>query len=123
MPNVRVVFKCPICDAAITQPVSPLREDQSVCLEDQKDAVPRGFFAQNSKEYWTASGSVVVNLGDLVSTMHHADRRRLNGCCGLDGCDGPNLVCRNGHEIGTKKSDCWTPRAAILLENVIQVNE
>jgi hypothetical protein len=50
---------------------------------------------------------VLVNLNDLVGTEHHQDRHRLNGCCGLDGCDGPNLVCPKGHEIGTERSDCW----------------
>jgi hypothetical protein len=66
---------------------------------------------------------VIVNIADLVSIRRHPDFRRLNGCCGLDGCDGPNLVCTNGHEIGTEKSDCWTPHAAVLLENVVGVNE
>lgn len=35
---------------------------------------------------------------------------RLNGCCGLDGCDGPNMLCRVCEaEVGTMQSDCWTP--------------
>ena len=33
---------------------------------------------------------------------------RRNGCCGLDGMDGPNRICRCGAEIGTEQSDCWT---------------
>jgi len=122
MPDIRVVFRCSICQAAITQPVSPLKQDQAVSLEEGKAVVPKGFFAPNKKEYWTTTGSVIVNLADLVSTRRHPDFRRVNGCCGFDGCDGPNLVCRNGHEIGTKKSDCWTPHAAILVEGVVPVN-
>jgi hypothetical protein len=43
--------------------------------------------------------------------------------CGLDGMDGPNLVCVNGHEIGTEKSDCWMPHAAVLLDSIVRVNE
>jgi len=77
----------------------------------------------NSQEYWSAAGRVLVNLADLVGTKHHPDYRRRAGCCGLDGLDGPNLVCSNGHEVGTEKSDCWMPHAAVLLENVIEVNE
>ncbi|NLU66175.1 hypothetical protein [Streptomyces sp. HNM0574] len=44
-----------------------------------------------------------------------ADRRRRNGCCGLDGCDGPNLLCAGcGAEIATRRSDCWTPQQVTL---------
>jgi len=85
--------------------------------------VPQGFFSINSKEYWSADGQFVVNLADLVGTKHHSDRGRQNGCCGLDGLDGPNLTCANGHEVGTEKSDCWMPHAAVLLETVISANE
>lgn len=38
------------------------------------------------------------------------DTSRLSGCCGLDGCDGPNMLCRLCKTaIGTMQSDCWTP--------------
>jgi len=73
----------------------------------------------NSKEFWDAQGRFVVNLADLVGTRPSPDGRRLSGCCGRDGLDGPNLVCVNGHEVGTEKSDCWMPHAAVLLESVI----
>ena len=85
--------------------------------------MPEGVFAVNSHEYWSASGRFVVNLADLVGTKHHSERSRRNGCCGLDGLDGPNLICVNGHEVGTEKSDCWMPHAAVLLETVVSVNE
>ena len=123
MSDSRIIFKCPLCDSVITQPLSPLQPDQPVCLEDGRPAVPKGFFGVNSREYWSAVGHVLVNLADLVGTKRHSDFHRLNACCGLDGLDGPNLVCSNGHEVGTEKSDCWMPHAAVLLENVIGVNE
>ena len=107
----------------ITRPLLSLGPDKSICLEDGKPAVPEGFFTVNNQEYWCVAGDVVVNLADLVGTKHHQDYRRRNGCCGLDGMDGPNLVCPNGHEVGTEKSDCWMPHAAVLLENVSGVNE
>ena len=77
----------------------------------------------NSADYSSTPGRVLVNLRDLIGTKRHADSRRLNGCCGLDGLDGANLVCVNGHEVGTEKSDCWMAQAAVLLDNVIWVNE
>ncbi len=34
---------------------------------------------------------------------------RLNGCCGLDGCDGSNLVCARGHEVATEVAPVSAP--------------
>ena len=123
MTDERISFECPVCRAVITRPLTSLPNDQSICLDDGKPAIPEGFFSTINSEEWRVSGTVVVNLRDLVGTKHHPDFRRLNGCCGLDGLDGPNLVCPNGHEIGTEKSDCWMSHAAVLLDNVIRPNE
>jgi hypothetical protein len=123
MGNGRVFFECPICKAAITRPLLPLGPDQQLCLENGKAAVPEGFFGVKTREQWSAKGSTLVNLSDLVGTHHHPDVHRLAGCCGLDGMDGPNLLCANGHEIGTEKSDCWMPHAAVLLGCVVRVYE
>jgi hypothetical protein len=120
MSERHTVFTCPVCHVAITRPLLPLRPDQSICLEDGKPAVPKGFFGINKQEYWSVAGHVLVNLGDLVGTEHSGGN---NGCCGLDGLDGPNLVCANGHEVGTEKSDCWMPHAAVLLYNVIGIDK
>jgi len=114
-----VVFECAVCRLPITRPLSHLAPDESVCLEYGQSAVPEGRFANNSADYWSVAGGVLVNLADLVGTSRHPDSRRLNGCCGLDGCDGPNLVCVNGHEIATERSDCWMAHAAVLVENVV----
>jgi hypothetical protein len=32
----------------------------------------------------------------------------------MDGTDGINKLCANGHEIATEKSDCWMPTAVIF---------
>ncbi|WP_045864566.1 hypothetical protein [Streptomyces sp. WMMB 714] len=48
-------------------------------------------------------------------------RGRRNGCCGLDGCDGPNLVCRRcGAEVATERSDCWTPQEVVLVPAAVE---
>jgi hypothetical protein len=31
-----------------------------------------------------------------------------SGCCGSDGCDGPNRACGCGNVVATEWSDCWT---------------
>jgi hypothetical protein len=90
----------------------------SVCYEDGKAAVPEGYFALSDEDYWTEStGCPLINLADLVGVRHHPDSRRNIGCCGRDGCDGPNLVCDQGHEIGTERSDCWMAHGVVLLGN------
>jgi hypothetical protein len=112
------VFCCPVCQVVITRPLLAMSEGQQICVEDGKAAVPEGRFG-TSNDYWPASGGYIfVNLADLVGTKRHPDPHRLNGCCGLDGCDGPNLVCENGHEVATERSDCWMAHAAILVQNV-----
>jgi|SRR5215831_9113867 len=121
--KANIEASCPLCRAVITRPLSPLGPDQRLCLEDGKAAVPEGFFGVKTGDQWSAEGSILVNLSDLVETHHHSDLHRLAGCCGLDGMDGPNLVCVNGHEIGTEKSDGWMPHAAVLLDSIVQVSE
>ncbi len=58
--------------------------------------------------------TVLISPDDLTVHRLHPDPRRRSGCCGLDGCDGPNLVCNCGNEIATESSDCWTARVVRL---------
>lgn len=52
--------------------------------------------------------TVLIHPDDARGLRPHPDRSRRNGCCRLDGLDGPNLVCaRCGAEIATEVSDCW----------------
>ena len=69
---------------------------------------------EDGSSYTQATDEFIVNLSDLRNICYHPNRKRTNGCCGLDGCDGRNLICINGHEIGTERSDCWHPHSASL---------
>ena len=72
-----------------------------------------------SCDYWTRfEGCVLVNIADVIGTKTHPDASRLNGCCALDGLDGPNLLCENGHEVATAVSDCWMAHAVALVKDV-----
>ncbi|MFE9428621.1 hypothetical protein ACFYNO_37400 [Kitasatospora sp. NPDC006697] len=56
-----------------------------------------------------------LDPADHPGTAPHPSSSRRNGCCGLDGMDGPNLVCGGcGAEVGTEQSDCWTGRSTVL---------
>src|SRR5689334_12958671 len=119
MQSDRTVFECPVCRQVVTRPVLPLLSDKSVGTADGEPAVPEGVFAIGDEDFSiVANACPIVNLADLIGTIHHADGRRRNGCCGSDGLNGPNLLCRNGHEIGTEQSDCWMSHAAVLVRNV-----
>lgn len=51
-----------------------------------------------------------INPDDLTKAVRRTkNRRRLGGCCGMAGNNGPNQVCTCGAEIGTLQADCWTP--------------
>ena len=114
-----VVFACGECGAVITVPLLPWRD--GLCYEDGEAAVPRGHFALSDDDYRTGStGQVLVNVDDVVGTSSHPDSRRSQGCCGLDGTEGPNLVCPSSHEVATACTDCWMSHAAVLVPNVVR---
>ena len=52
-----------------------------------------------------------LNLDDVSTTTKQIGGvRRLIGCCGVSGLDGPNRGCvKCGTEVGTEQSDCFTP--------------
>ncbi|ANU06832.1 hypothetical protein [Paraurantiacibacter namhicola] len=119
-------FHCQGCDRALTGEITvqSLKDPsvQTACLIDQRPVCAKGSGFKSYEpllrshdpirpaalefvpQYW-------LNPEDFEATGKVTRKRgRTNGCCGLDGCDGPNIECREcGTEIGTKQSDCWTP--------------
>ena len=104
------------------------RERDALKEADGEPLLATGFYvihqARGELFYHCEDGDYVVNLTDMQNTKHHPNRSRLNGCCGLDGCDGVNTLCINGHEVGTEHSDCWMPHFMALPPGlVIQTDE
>jgi hypothetical protein len=107
------VFRCRACGVPLTARLRRLM-DRSLLNDNEGEAyVPQGTFIVSRGDFGPAR-QFVVHLGDLVDVGYHDDPRRRNGCCGLDGCDGMNRVCREGHEVGTERSDCWLCHGAHL---------
>ncbi len=105
---------CKTCGIALTQDIS-LYRGESFGLEDGQDYIQPGVYTVGDGEYFSASEDcIIINKSDFVNVEDHPDGSRLNGCCGFAGCDGPNKVCINGHEVATEKSDCWMPNAVIF---------
>jgi hypothetical protein len=77
--------------------------------------MPRGSYADSEE-----LGGLVLNPDDVAGTRPHPDPGRRNGCCRLDGLDGPNLICaRCGSEIATQQSDCWSQQQIVILPDAI----
>ena len=115
---------CKTCDLEISKEVSELKDLSLINSNDREDYIPEGFFLINDHDQITCfeqKGAIIINIKDLVNSKRHSNRSRLNGCCGLDGCDGMNRVCLHNHEIGTEKSDCWMPHLVALNPNFVEL--
>ena len=76
-----------------------------------EDLLPPGqLMKEDGSSFQHEAGYFLANVADAEQMQLTSDSRRLNGCCGLDGCDGPNLQCEIcGTYVATKRTDCWTP--------------
>lgn len=92
---------------------------------EAEDAVPvrDGSGKEVGWHEYSPAGAIVANPADIAEGALHSTGVD-NGCCGSDGCDGPNRACRCGAVVGTEWSDCWTqaevrfvPDAVTVLEN------
>lgn len=109
------IFRCAKCGCEVTRPVVALMDRKQMVNSDRQPFLPSGFYTVSDGKYYTGlADALIVCLADVINTKRHSNPSRLNGCCGLDGCDGPNRLCINGHEIGTEKSDCWMAHAMLL---------
>lgn len=127
MSNRKAYFSCMTCNIKLTNLLEELVDLTKLSEEDGQDHLPQGNYlvAPDPYEiggYYThATGQYLINNNDLINTKRHHDPGRLNGCCGLDGCDGKNIVCINGHEIGTERSDCWLAHSTSLDSESVKI--
>ena len=106
MQSLVICNNCQRICSNLLSPVEKVSESDSV---DCQNIVAKGHF-------WIArdfipehvNGNVVINLNDFIGLKPHPDKRRHNGCCDDDGCDGPNLICACGEDLATRVADCWT---------------
>ncbi len=111
---------CKACNLEISEPLTELKDLSLINKNHGQDYIPRGFYLiQQETAYQILKGSIIINIKDLINSKHHSDGSRLNGCCGLDGCDGMNRVCLHDHEIGTEYSDCWRYHKVILNPELV----
>ena len=120
-----VVVRCRECSVPLSVALERLVVASSSLKDgDKQPHVPRGRLVVSDGESFTETeGQIMVHLSDAINTRHHEEARRLQGCCGLDGCNGRNTVCCNGHEVGTEKSDCWMPHVLLLDAGMVVVKD
>ena len=109
----RLILRCAQCDVQISPALEVLDDLGAVDEGDEQPLVPQGRYFLSAPfldagHTWSSitRDEIIVNLGDVMNTRPGGIR---NGCCGVDGLDGTNTFCINGHPIGTEKSDCWMP--------------
>ncbi|WP_224282312.1 hypothetical protein [Streptomyces sp. LS1784] len=109
------IFHCANCQQPLTGEVQPgesLRGPERP--PGNEIASPRmalGTFKVNFD-----ASLLILHPDDLPGTALHSDPRRLTGCCGPAGQDGPNLVCSGcDAEVATKECDCWTDNLVALI--------
>lgn len=112
------VFRCRRCRTELTRPA---REVPLPAPDDHRPPedtgaglplpprVPAGTYAA------TESG-FVLHPGDVRGLTPIHGRGRRNGCCGMDGLDGPNLACGGcGADVATERNDCWCAWQQVTL--------
>ena len=104
--------KCRSCDTTLTPQLRLLVDSAELDESDQADYVPKGFIWESDGQFHSGrEGRFFVNIADVLDLQDHADSRRLSGCCGPAGIDGPNQCCECGAAVATLMADCWMPHA------------
>jgi len=109
----RLIFWCARCDVPLSSALERVDDLSVVGEEDAQPLIPHGRYMLSAAlldagHTWSGltRDEIIVNLRDVINIQPGGTR---NGCCGVDGLDGINTFCVNGHPIGTEKSDCWMP--------------
>ncbi len=106
---------CRVCGAVLTRNIRELANSERPREGDRKPFVRAGrFYVMRAGDAYGPVDDIAVNLRDVLDLKRHPETRRNSGCCGRDGLDGKNLLCAEGHEVATEKSDCWMPHRVVF---------
>lgn len=112
-------IRCKRCRNVLTQPLVRAEANFQPDTRDRQPFVPQGVAYFEQGRYWSvepgASGIWCIHLESQLGMQLTTDPTRLNGCCDLDGCDGPNLLCAHCRAaVATAKKDCWMPHCILF---------
>jgi hypothetical protein len=76
----------------------------------------RGTMMQEDGSYFRGKqGAYITHPDDVLHTHLTTELKRISGCCGLDGCGGPNLQCDGcGSYVAVKMTDCWLSHCVVF---------
>jgi hypothetical protein len=118
---MRQILHCHACGAALSRAVEigDKAQGERPAFADLQHILPRGWAYRSDKAYRQGPANprdpldfapqvwmTILDIRPTVGLTPLTDR--LNGCCGMDGCNGPNRICACGAHVGTEMSDCWT---------------
>ncbi|CAE6700626.1 hypothetical protein R69927_03263 [Paraburkholderia domus] len=120
-----VCFRCNRCDAPITRALMIADTSQYTTRGGEswkfgEPCFPAGFAIRERGDVWKAyAGCWLVQEDDVIglSVTHHVDR--TNGCCGMTGWRGPNLICRCGEHVASAETDCTVPNFVALNKDQV----
>lgn len=116
-----VIMVCVSCGKTLTNALRQLEEMPRPTHAQPEDerylpTIPLGAWASDPDPIgWrdglptSTPGCLVINPADAIGVLSSEDPLRNSGCCGHDGLDGPNLLCRGcSSEVATLRDDCWS---------------
>ena|SRR5688572_18503993 len=116
------VLRCRSCQRPLSAVLHSNVDPAGTNHADRAPFVPAGNIHLSDGEFFTATEDrYIINLDDGRNLTDHTNVKRLAGCSGMDGCDGPNKLCLCGAEVATEKSDCWMPHALIFEADAVEI--
>jgi hypothetical protein len=122
---------CKACMVQLTPELLEYTGNISEDAQDGHDYIPKGYYKicdgtwgytiHKSGLCEDEKGQIIINVKDLINAVTHYDHSKTAGCCGLDGCNGPNKICTAGHEVATEHSDCWHTWATVFDNDAVVV--
>lgn len=122
---MQTVFKCKECGVLLSKPLVGPISPSKMSFVDETDHVSIGHFGLVDEDFRIEfKDEYIINLQDKINVKFTKDLSKKNGCCGMDGMDGMNTLCINGHEIGTECSDCWMSHGLVFhREKVVKIDQ
>lgn len=89
-----------------------LPQEEAVATAQKDDVV--------GMRVYSPAGAISINPSDMLPDSLRSAGRDA-GCCGSDGCDGPNRACACcGAMVATEWSDCWTQAEVRFLPEAVE---
>ena len=111
---------CRSCSTRLSNDLQPIGFGERNETIGEEFLQRSGLMQEDGTFFHRCCGNYIAHPDDILRVKLTDDTRRLNGCCGLDGLDGPNLRCENcAAYVAVKITDCWTPHCVIFEPEAI----